>query len=124
LFIEHPTICIPYLSTDGYITIKNQDIIPIYDPPYLIRSIRNDLVNNDLEFDRAEEEKRRFASWAIIEQAYRMDLTNQVYRLMPKITTEHVVKNRLKKKNVKNAVQVFSRTMGAFIHHHTKLRGV
>lgn len=112
------------LFTDGYITIKNQDIIPIYDPPHLIRSIRNNLLDNDLEFDCAEEEERKFASWTVIEQAYHMDLTNHVYRLMPKITAEHIIKSKLKKKKVKNAVQVLSRTMGAFIYHHTKLRSV
>ncbi|KAL6441906.1 hypothetical protein ACFW04_002353 [Cataglyphis niger] len=107
----------------GYITINNQDIIPLYDPPHLIKSIRNNLLNNDLEFDCVKGEERKCASWEIIEQAYRMDLTHSVYRLMPKITAEHIIKNKIKKKKVKNATQVLSMTMGAFIHHHTKLEG-
>ncbi|KAL6441908.1 hypothetical protein ACFW04_002353 [Cataglyphis niger] len=108
----------------GYITINNQDIIPLYDPPHLIKSIRNNLLNNDLEFDCVKGEERKCASWEIIEQAYRMDLTHSVYRLMPKITAEHIIKNKIKKKKVKNATQVLSMTMGAFIHHHTKLEGI
>lgn len=107
----------------GYITINNQDIIPLYDPPHLIKSIRNNLLNNDLEFDCVEDEERKFASWEVIEQAYHMDLTHSVYRLMPKITAEHIIKNKVKRKKVKTAIQVLSMTMGGFIHHHTKLEG-
>ncbi|XP_014470169.1 PREDICTED: uncharacterized protein LOC106742071 isoform X2 [Dinoponera quadriceps] len=75
------------------------------------------------EFDCAEREERKFASWRIIEQAYRMDLTHNVYRLMPKITMEHVIKSKMNIKKVKNVTQVLSMTMGGFIHHHTKLKG-
>lgn len=52
-----------------------------------------------------------------------MDLTDSMYRLMPKITAEHIIKSKVKKK-VKNAAQVLSMTMGGFIHHHTKLEGM
>lgn len=96
----------------------------MYDPPHLIKSIRNNLLNNDLEFDCEEGEERKFASWEIIEQAYHMDLTHSMYRLMPKITAEHIIKSKMKKKKVKNAAQVLSMTMGGFIHHHTKLEGI
>ncbi|XP_019888907.1 uncharacterized protein LOC105284485 isoform X3 [Ooceraea biroi] len=106
----------------GNITVNEQDIIPLYDPPHLIKGIRNNLLNGDLEFDRAEGEEQKYASWEIIEQAYHMDLTHNVYRLMPKITADHVIKNRVKIKKVKTATQVLSMTMGGFIHHHTKMR--
>lgn len=96
----------------------------MYDPPHLIKSIRNNLLNNDLEFDCVEDEERKFASWEVIEQAYHMDLTHSVYRLMPKITAEHIIKNKVKRKKVKTAIQVLSMTMGGFIHHHTKLEGI
>lgn len=95
----------------------------MYDPPCLIKSIRNNLLNYDLEFDYAEGEERKFASWQIIEHAYHMDLTHSVYRLMPKITTEHAIKSKVTIRKVKNATQVLSMTMGGFIHHHTKLEG-
>lgn len=82
------------------------------------------MLNNDLEFDREEGEERKFASWEIIEQAYHMDLTHSMYRLMPKITAEHIIKSKMKKKKIKNAAQVLSMAMGGFIHHHTKLEGI
>ncbi|XP_025159556.1 uncharacterized protein LOC105184438 isoform X2 [Harpegnathos saltator] len=107
----------------GDIIIKNRTIIPLYNPPCLIKGIRNNLLNYDLEFDCAEEQERKFASWQIIEQAYHMDLTHSMYRLMPKITTEHVIKDKVSIKKVKHAAQVLSMTMGGFIHHHTKLEG-
>lgn len=117
----HQLLCI---FLDGNITIRNRAIIPLYDPPCLIKSIRNNLLNHDLEFDCAEGEERKFASWQIIEQAYHMDLTHNVYRLMPKITMEHVTKNKVNIRKVKNATQVLSTTMGVFIHHHTKMEGM
>lgn len=117
-------LTISCISLDGYITIKKQDIIPLYDPPHLIKGIRDNLLNNDLEFDREEGEERKFASWEIIEQAYHMDLTHSMYRLMPKITAEHIIKSKMKKKKIKNAAQVLSMAMGGFIHHHTKLEGI
>lgn len=104
--------------------IDNRAIIPLYDPPNLLRGLRNNLLNNDLEFDYViEREKRKFASWMIIAQAYHMDLTHSVYRLMPKITMEHIIKHKVRKKKVKDATQVLSMTMGGFIHHHTNLNG-
>lgn len=96
----------------------------MFDPPYLIKGIRDKLLTSDLEFDCIEGEERKFASWEIIEQAYHMDLTDSKYRLMPKITAEHVIKSKIKKKKVKYAAEVLSTTMGGFIDHHTKLEGI
>lgn len=126
--LDVTTVCYAYLLhlfLDGDITIDDQDIIPLFDPSHLLKGIRNTLLDSDLEFDCAEGTERKFASWEIIEQAYYMNLTEHSgYRLMPKITAEHVVKDQVQRKKVKYATQVLSTTMGRFIYHHTKLDGI
>jgi len=49
-----------------------QDTVPIYDPPHLLKGIRNNFLFKILEIigTNSGTKERQFASWDIIEQAY------------------------------------------------------
>lgn len=87
------------------------EIIPLYDAPHLIKYIRNNLLDKDLEFDVGicEIGERKFATWKDIINLYEIDvygLKNE--RFLPKLTDSHVCPAKIRKMKVKNAVQVFS----------------
>lgn len=104
----------------------DQTIVPIYDPPHLIKGIRNNLLYKNLELDTTilEANGRQFASWNIIELAYKMDMyTNILNRQIPQLTDQHVIKSKIKKMKVKHAVQVFSARLSAFLEYNSKIEG-
>ena len=60
------------------IYLAGVEICPLYNPPHLMKGIRNNLLNKDLELDfKNERNERRFAQWKIIELAYKMDISNK-----------------------------------------------
>lgn len=101
------------------IEINNIQLIPFYDPSQLIKGVRNNLLNKDLEINVTSGRKeceRQFASWRIIQQAYNMDTAGYVVRpMMKKLTNEHVIPQRIKKTRVKYILQVFSESVASYI---------
>lgn len=110
-------------------TIRGSKIIHVYDPPHLLKSLRNNLLvknlkhivacsNEDDNFQQRKERteydkidpKERTASWTDVKDFY--DYTRKCsQRLLPKIGDEHIkpVKRKMK---VDVAAQVFSRSHG------------
>ncbi|XP_071640307.1 uncharacterized protein [Temnothorax longispinosus] len=79
----------------GTIELFGQNIVPIYDPPHFLKGIRNNLLYKNLEINvtNSETNERQFATWDVIELAYKMDInTNTLNRQMPTLTDEHVIK--------------------------------
>lgn len=109
-------------------TINGSKIIHIFDPPHLIKSVRNNLlvktVKHCVSFIETkfrpngaiawnEKSKvQRIASWTDIKDFYDFNNNhNGLFNLIPKITDEHIAPERRKMK-VKLATQVFSGTYG------------
>ncbi|TGZ56683.1 Uncharacterized protein DBV15_12521, partial [Temnothorax longispinosus] len=91
------------------ITVYNQKIIVLYDPPHLIKGIRNNFLVKNIEINVKSSTTRELASWDIIETAYQIDTHSlTLNRQLRKLTDEHVIKNKIKKMKVKLATQVFS----------------
>lgn len=106
--------------------INGMKIIHIFDPPHLIKSIRNNLlVKNLIHHIGIDEEdyistgkiswdakcvEERSASWSDVASFYEFDCSNTDTRV-PKLTWEHInpEKNKMK---VKLATQVFSGSLG------------
>ncbi|KMR04828.1 heterogeneous nuclear ribonucleoprotein l-like protein [Lasius niger] len=110
----------------GIIKLFGQNIVPIYDPPHLLKGIRNNLLYKNLEINttNSKTNERQFASWDIIELAYKMDInTNTLNRQVPKLTDEHVIRSKIKKMKVKCAAQVFSGRLSAYIEYNSKIKG-
>lgn len=106
-------------------TIRDSKIIHIYDPPHLIKSLRNNLLTKNLthivaieNFEKREERIKydkkdlteRVASWTDVKDFYDYS-RKSTQRLIPKVYDEHIKPAQLKMK-VSIATQVFSRSYG------------
>ncbi|KAJ8913087.1 hypothetical protein NQ315_006588 [Exocentrus adspersus] len=94
---------------DVYYEINGQRIIHLYDPPHLLKGIRNNLLTKDLVWDN------KIARWSDIQLAYEIDNSSTEFRIMLKITERHVDPSKLNKMKVSTAAQILSHTMGSGI---------
>ncbi|XP_039310495.1 uncharacterized protein LOC120358881 [Solenopsis invicta] len=101
------------------IDIANCSLITIYDPPHLLKGIRNNLLTKDLEINYATdrpEKDRQYATWLHIDKAYEIDVHEcTINRAMPKLTDQHIKVDKIRKMKVKNAAQIFSRSVSLFL---------
>lgn len=93
----------------AFFEIKDNVIYPIFDPPHLIKGIRNNLITKNLEYYL--DGKKRIAKWAHLEALYKDGPGFKGLRLVPKLTARHVIPNLIPKMKVKYATQVFSKTV-------------
>ncbi|XP_046383082.1 uncharacterized protein LOC124153770 [Ischnura elegans] len=87
-----------------YFYAGSQQVFFMFDPPHLLKSFRNNLVNHDFNFDGV------VTSWRHINNLYHLQHPFRV-QLIPKITQQHVHMKPFKKMRVKLASQVFSARM-------------
>ncbi|TGZ50609.1 Uncharacterized protein DBV15_11884 [Temnothorax longispinosus] len=91
--------------------VGNVEVVPLFDPPHLIKGIRNNLLTKDLTINCDEKEKR-ITSWDVIKTAWIMDKKlNTIRPQLKKITKEHIEEDKIKKMRVKHATQVLSGTL-------------
>jgi hypothetical protein len=82
----------------------------MYDPPQLIKSVRNTLRNcNSIEYLGGKR-----ASWEFIEQFYNSDKTKSL-RIASKLTDKHLNPNNWERMRVSLAVQVLSESVAVGI---------
>lgn len=100
--------------TGGFFELNSTKIYPVYDPPHLMKGIRNNLLTKNLEFK--EDGKTKLASWSHIEALYNRGPGYKGVKLVNKLTAQHVIPKFIPKMRVKHCTQVFSegvgRTMG------------
>lgn len=106
----------------GFFEIDERIIYPIYDPPHLMKGIRNNLITKNLEY--VLDGQKRTAKWAHLETLYKRAPRYKGLRLVPKLTARHVIPKLIPKMRVKYCTQVFSRTvsvaMGFIAGKHIK----
>lgn len=98
---------------DGIFEICNNSIFPIYDPPHLIKGIRNNLISKNLNYEINGERKE--AKWSHIVALHNKMPGYQGVNLVPKLTAHHVLPELIPKMRVKHCTQVFSKSVGAAI---------
>lgn len=94
------------------ILINDQEIIPLYDPPHLLKGIRNNLLNKNLKYT-TKEGVTKTAKWSHIQLLYKENPGYKGIRLMPKLTENHINPEKLNKMKVKFASQLFSRSVAS-----------
>jgi hypothetical protein len=87
----------PYFPNPSH----DKNIHVIFDPPHLVKSIRNNLRRHDINING------EIVSWQHIQSLYNLDKINSV-RLVPKLTDRHLDPGPLLSMKVKLATQVFS----------------
>lgn len=97
---------------EGYL-INDHEIIHVYDPPHLLKSIRNNLLIKNVTFTWRG--KRQMAKWDFIINAYETDKKYEdlEMRNLPKITEAHVYSDKIKKMKVSLAAQIFSHNVAS-----------
>lgn len=103
----------------GYL-IGDQEVLHIYDPPHLLKCIRNNFIDTNANF-RSSTGEMAVASWSDIVSIYEFDVGDFDTRMLNKLTDQHVYKNKIKKMKVKLAAQVLSQRVSSTIRGVSKL---
>jgi len=99
-----------------YFYHKGNRYFYMYDPPHLLKSVRNNLSKYTFQFGNKK------ATWDVIKEYYKIDVT-QKYRLTPKLTDNHIYLPPFSKMKVKWAAQVLSKSLAAALETHAKVIG-
>lgn len=94
----------------GFFEVRNVAIVPLFDPPHLIKGVRNNLITKNLKFKM--DGKERLAKWCHIEDLFQRGPSYRGIKLLHKLTAEHVVPSMIPKMRVKHCTQVFSKSVG------------
>ena len=100
-----------------YFTHAGRNYYYMYDPPHLLKSVRNNLFKYTIFFG-----DQKAAKWSDITHFYEID-QKQRFRLAPKLTSRHVGLPAFSKMKVKLAAQVISRTVAAALETHSNVVG-
>lgn len=96
---------------DPFILLNGKRILTIFDTPHLLKSLRNNFMNDKLKIYV----RGRRICWSDITQAYAIDRSSFTTRAMLKITDKHLHPTTFQKMRVKFAAQVFSNSVFAAI---------
>lgn len=96
------------------IELGNQKLVYYFDPPHLLKAVRNNILDNHLIWDDKK------TSWDHIATFYNNDkqLNN---RLAPKLTKSHIDPTKFERMRVKYATQVLSATVAAGMETYVSL---
>lgn len=99
------------MFADGAVEISGQQLRVVYDPPHLLKSIRNNLLIKDTIF------KGKIASWNEIKTVFNADCQLGHTRMNKKLTKHHVCAEKMKKMKVRVAAQALSGTTSAMLKY-------
>lgn len=95
---------------EGIFEIGNSEVFPIFDPPHLIKGIRNNLIKKNLKYNMKG--KEGVGKWSHIVALFNRSPGYQGVKLVPKLTAYHVLPDLIPKMRVKYCTQVFSKSVG------------
>ncbi|KAI5640343.1 transposase protein domain-containing protein [Phthorimaea operculella] len=96
---------------DHKIIIAGHKLNIIYDPPHLLKGIRNNLLTKDMSFCGD------IVRWNDIVEVYKADCQIGDVRLLNKLNDEHIHPTSSQKMKVKNCTQVLSERMAAMLKY-------
>ena len=106
--VEHP-----------YFEHVSGEIICMFDPPHLFKSVRNNLIKYIFQTG----DNGKYVDWSFIRQFYDQD-SKQALRLCPKLTMKHMEVTNFSKMKVSYAVQVLSKSVAAGINTYVSLKAL
>jgi len=104
------------LYDDQFYEIKLENnerlkLVHIYDVPHLIKCIRNNLITKNLVFTIDNDVK--YAKWSHLVDLYNKDNAIPDCKMLPRLTDQHIIPDKILKMKVKNATQVFSQRVSS-----------
>ncbi len=100
-----------------WFTHKGKKIIYLFNPPHLIKAVRNNLIKYNFHYNG------KVASWDDIKVIYERD-KQQTLRSCPKLTEKHINPNDFMKMKVKYATQTLSHTVASTISTYVSLNAL
>lgn len=70
--------------------INRKEIIPLYDVPHLIKGVRNNLLNKEMEYFDETDKNVKLVKWVLFRLVYEVDKSYGELRYLQKITDEHI----------------------------------
>lgn len=98
-------------AKENIILINNQEIVPLYDPPHLLKCMRNNLITKNLNY--TIDGVTKTAKWSHLQMLAKENPGYKGIRLIPKLTDDHINPEKMNKMKVKYAAQIFSRTVAS-----------
>ena len=92
-----------------YIVHNHKKVLVMYDPPHLIKNVRNNFMKSDYKYDDVD------IKWKYICDFYDVDSSMSI-RMAPKLTHKHIVLAPFMTMRVKLATQVLSHSVAAGIN--------
>ncbi|XP_052745477.1 uncharacterized protein LOC128199528 isoform X2 [Bicyclus anynana] len=99
------------IKNDGTINIAGQNLSVFFDPPHLLKGIRNNFLNKNIIW------KGKKATWKDIEFIFDVDSKLGHTRALPKLTEHHVNPDKIKKMKVSVAAQALSARTAAMLKY-------
>lgn len=93
--------------------IDGEEVIVLYDPPHLLKCVRNNLLSSNAKFIWNKREQT--ASWNHVIELYELDVGDHDTRMLNKLTDAHIYPEKMKKMKVKVAAQVFSHRVSSIM---------
>ncbi|CAK1580042.1 unnamed protein product [Parnassius mnemosyne] len=97
--------------SDGTIEISGQQLSVVFDPPHLLKGLRNNFLTKDMLF------KGKVATWKDIENVFDSDCQLGHTRMHKKLTEHHVYAAKMKKMKVSVAAQTLSATTSGMLKY-------
>lgn len=94
MWMCHSRYSIGVFVSDDTIHLCGNSLSVFYDPPHLIKGMRNNLLSKDVIFNG------KLATWQDIVDVYKNDCNHGESRIMHKLTDEHVIPGKIKKMKV------------------------
>lgn len=105
---------LPYNDEFYEIELENNErlkLVHIYDVPHLIKCIRNNLIAKDLVFTINNDVE--CAKMSHLVDLYNVDNAIPDCKILPRLTDQHIIPEKIMKMKVKNATQVFSQRVSS-----------
>lgn len=97
---------------NNVIIIDGHEVLPLFDPPHILKNIRHNLCKKDLTF--IKDRNRYVTSWSHIIKAYEIDQGLGGLRNRKNLTEYHTLPKKIKEMKVSLCSQVFSATVASF----------
>ncbi|KAB0801097.1 hypothetical protein PPYR_05451 [Photinus pyralis] len=94
--------------------VNGKEVIPIFDPPHLLKGIRNNLLNKTCVFNMDDNVYK--AKWRHFVDLYEKDDPNEDLKMCNKLTDYHLKTEKIFKMKVSIAAQTFSHRVGVFFN--------
>lgn len=103
-----------------FFMVNDVKIYATFDPPHLLKSLRNNFKNYKVRFYDFKEKHYKCADWQHICQIYAFD-KDLDHRGVPKLTEKHLSVDGLDKMNVALAAQIFSNSVASTLMYWSML---